>query len=240
MVEPIGMEGRVVLVTGGARGIGRAIALRFAQTPAHLFINFFQSRSAAEETAAEAKSRGAQVHLVQADLKDEDQVRGVFGEIRSVCGRLDVLAHNAASGVFRSLLEMTAKQWDWVMNTNARSLLLLAREAAPLMGEGGRIISLSSIGSERVVAQYGAIGISKAALESLTRYLAVELAPRGISVNAISAGAVATEFWDLVPQGEEVLNRVRAQTPLQRILTPEEVAEIVFFLPCTDAAKLHC
>ena len=233
------MEGFVALVSGGSRGIGRAISLRFAKAKAHLFINFFQNRSAAERTAEEAASLGATVHLLQADLKDEAQIRGVFKEISRVCGALDVLVHSAASGVLRSILEVTGKHWDWVMNTNTRSLLLCAREAASMMRGGGRIISLSSIGSGRVVPQYGSVGVSKAALESLTRYLAVELAPRGITVNAISAGAVATEVWDLVPDGQDILNTIREHTPCGRLLTAEEIAEIVFFLAGPDARMIQ-
>ncbi|MFQ5852173.1 MAG: SDR family oxidoreductase, partial [Candidatus Binatia bacterium] len=121
----------------------------------------------------------------------------------------------------------------------ARSLLLCAREAASLMREGGRIISISSMGSGRVIPRYGAIGISKAALESLTRYLAVELAPRGIAVNAISAGAVATEVWNLVPDGQEILEKVRAGTPSGRLLTPDELAEILFFLSGPQAEMIQ-
>ena len=224
------MEGRVVLVTGGSRGIGRAIALRFAQAKTRLFINFFQNREAADKTAEDAASLGSEVHLLQADLKDESQIRVMFDEIHRCYGRLDILAHNAASGVLRSVVDLTAKQWDWVMDTNARSLLLCARGAASIMQSGGRIISLSSLGSARVVPQYAAIGISKSALESLTRYLAVELAPRGIAVNAVSAGAVPTDIWRLVPDGQELLERVREQTPSGRLVTPEDVAEIVYFL----------
>jgi len=125
------------------------------------------------------------------------------------------------------------------MNTNARSLLLCAREAASMMREGGRIISLTSIGSGRVVPQYGSVGVSKAALESLTRYLAAELAPRGITVNAISAGAVATEVWDLLPDGQEILSKIRKNTPCGRLLTPAEIAEIVFFLVSPDARMIQ-
>lgn len=233
------MAGRVALVTGGSRGIGRGVALRFAKAKTHLFINFFQNRGAAEETAKEAASYGAQVHLLQADLKDPEQIREIFKEIRRLYGRLDVFVHNAATGVLRSTLELTAKHWDWVMDTNARSLLLCAREAASMMNEGGRIISLSSLGSERVIPQYGAIGVSKAAVESLTRYLAAELAPKDITVNAVSAGAVATEIWNLVPEGQEILQKIRERTPSGRLLTPEDIADIVYFLASPQAQMIQ-
>ena len=233
------MEERVVLVTGGSRGIGKAISLRFAQEGSKLFINFFQDRGTAERTAQEATMKGAEVFPLQADLKDPEQIRGMFDEVRRLFGRVDVLVHNAASGVLRRTVDLTAKHWDWVMATNARSLLLCAREAASAMQSGGRIISLSSIGAARVIPQYGAIGVSKAALECLTRYLAVELAPKGISVNALSAGAVATDIWNMIPDGQEVLDRVRERTPSGRLLTAGDVAEIVYFLASPQAEMIQ-
>lgn len=233
------MESRVVLVTGGSRGIGRAIGLRFAEEGCRLFVNFFQDREAAEKTVQEAGGKGAQVFPLQADLKDAEQIRGMFQEVRRLFGRLDVLVHNAASGVVRPTLDLTAKHWDWVMATNARSLLLCAREAASAMQNGGRIISLSSLGSDRVIPQYGAIGVSKAALESLTRYLAAELASRGITVNAVSAGAVATEIWGLIPDGQKILEKIRGRTPSGRLLTPGDVADIVYFLASPQAQMIQ-
>ncbi|OGQ49077.1 MAG: enoyl-[acyl-carrier-protein] reductase [Deltaproteobacteria bacterium RIFCSPLOWO2_02_FULL_57_26] len=233
------MEGSVALVTGGSRGIGKAISLRLAKAKARLLINFFQNRTEAEKTAEDIVSLGAEVRLFQADLKDETQIRAMFGEVDTHYGRLDVLVHSAASGVLRSIVDLTAKQWDWVMNTNVRSFLLCAREAASRMHEGGRIIALSSIGSNRVIPEYGIIGISKAAVESLTRYLAVELAPKGISVNAISAGAVPTDVWNLVPDRQEILERVRQRTPCGRLLTAEEIAEFVYFLSGPHARMIQ-
>lgn len=233
------MNGRVALVTGGSRGIGKAIALRLARAQACLLINFFQNRAVAEKTAQEIASTGIRVHLLQADLKSETEIHKMFEEVRRLYGRLDVLVHNAASGVLRPMGEITAKHWDWVMNTNARSLQLCAREAASMMQTGGRIISLSSLGSGRVIPQYGIIGVSKAALESLTRYLAVELAPKGITVNAISAGAVQTEIWNLLPGSEEILSKVTERTPAGRLVTPEEVAEMVFFLSSPEAQMIQ-
>ncbi len=233
------MDGHVALVTGGSRGIGKAIAFRFARAQDCLLINFFQNRAVAEKTAQEITSTGVRVHLLQADLKSETEIHKMFEEVRRLYGRLDILVHNAASGVLRPMGEITAKHWDWVMNTNARSLQLCAREAASMMQKGGRIISLSSLGSGRVIPQYGIIGISKAALESLTRYLAVELAPKGITVNAISAGAVETEIWHLLPGSEEILSKVRERTPGGRLVTPEEVAEMVFFLSSPEAQMIQ-
>jgi len=116
------MERRTVMITGGSRGIGRAISLRFAKAEAKVFINFFQNRTAAEKTAQDVESLGARVYLHQADLKDEEQIRQMFNEVQRQFGGLDVLVHSAASGVLRSVTELSGKHWDWVMNTNAQCM----------------------------------------------------------------------------------------------------------------------
>jgi enoyl-[acyl-carrier protein] reductase III len=227
---------RTVLVTGGSRGIGRAIALRFAQEQALVFVNFFVDRGAADKTARDIAHAGGAAHLLQADLKDPAEIRRMFAEVASVAGRLDVLVSNAASGVLKTALELSARQWDWVLQTNARPLLLCAQEASQVMGRGGRIVSLSSLGAGRVIPRYAAVGVSKAALEALTRYLAVELAPRGIAVNAVAAGAVETDGWRSLPDGEALLSHARARTPAGTLASPEAVAEVVWFL-CGPAAE---
>jgi enoyl-[acyl-carrier protein] reductase III len=228
-------EPRVVLVTGGGRGIGRAIALRFADDGARVFVNFFINREAAEKTARDVELRGGSAHLVQADLKEPAAIHGMIAEIERLAGRLDVLVSNAASGVLRQGLELSAKQWDWVLATNARPLLLCAQAAARLMTAGGRIIALSSLGSERVIPGYAAIGVSKAALEALTRYLAVELGARGITVNAVAAGAVDTDVWRMLPDGAAALAAIRARTPGGALVSAEAVADVVFFLASAGA-----
>jgi enoyl-[acyl-carrier protein] reductase III len=230
---------RQVLVTGGGRGIGRAIALRFAEEGARVFINFFVNREAAEKTAREVEMRGGSARLLQADLKEPAEIRRKFSEVSETTERLDVLVSNAASGVLRDALDLSAKHWDWVLNTNVRPLLLCAQEAAKRMGPGGRIVSLSSLGSTRVIPRYAAYCASKAALEALTRYLAVELAPRGIAVNAVAAGAVGTEVWRAIPNGEAALDAIRARTPTGVLVSAEAVAEVVWYLasPGADAIQ---
>ena len=224
------MSRREVLVTGGGRGIGRAIALRFAEGGARVFVNFFVNREAAEKTAHDIELAGGTAELVQADLKEPAEIRRMFGEIAKAAGRLDVLVNNAASGVLKSALELTAKHWDWVLATNARPFLLCAQEAAKLMGAGGRVIGLSSLGSHRVIPGYAAVGVSKAAAEAITRYLAVELAPRGITVNTVCAGAIETDIWRMIPDGERLLEAARSRTPSGGLVTAEAVAEVVAFL----------
>jgi enoyl-[acyl-carrier protein] reductase III len=230
---------RQVLVTGGGRGIGRAIALRFAESGAHVFVNFFVNREAAEKIAHEIELRGGSASLIQADLKAPLEIERMFVEIAELSGRLDVLINNAASGVLKDGLELSAKHWDWVLDTNARPLLLCGQGAAGLMTAGGRIISISSLGSHRVIPGYAAIGVSKAALEALTRYLAVELAPKGITVNAVSAGAVESEVWRALPGGDSALMAIRARTPNGSLVTPESVAEVVYFLASLEASGIQ-
>lgn len=230
---------REVLVTGASRGIGRAIALRFAEAGARVFLGFFVNREAAEKTARDVEVAGGSAHLLQGDLKDPAEVRRLVDEVGRVAGRLDVLVSNAAAGVLRDGLDLTARQFDWVLATNLRPLLLLAQAGARLMGAGGRVVAISSLGSQRVIPGYTAIGVSKAALEALTRYLAVELGARGITVNAVSAGAVDTGVWRLIERGEEALAEVRRRTPGGVLVTPEAVADVVFFLASPAAQAIQ-
>jgi enoyl-[acyl-carrier protein] reductase III len=153
-------------------------------------------------------------------------------------GPLDVLVHNAATGVIRPALETNDKHWDWTHSANARALLSLARAAAPAMPGGSSIVALSSLGSSRVLDDYALVGTSKAALEALVRYLAVELAPRGIRVNAVSGGVVDTEALDHFPNRERMLE-IGSGTPAGRIVTPDDLAGAVCFLCGPDAEMIR-
>ena len=230
---------RAIVITGGGRGIGRAIALRFAESGARIFVNFFVNREAAEKTAREIELAGGAAQLVQADMKEPAQIKRMFADIAREAGRVDVLVNNAASGVLKDALDLSPKHWDWVMATNARPFLLCAQEASKLMGEGGRIIGLSSLGSHRVIPGYAAVGVSKAAAEAVTRYLAVELAPRGITVNTVCAGAVETDIWRMIPDGERLLEAARSRTPSGGLVTADDVAEVVYFLAGPAARSIQ-
>jgi len=222
-----------VFVTGGSRGIGRAIALRFARDGAgHVAIGYLRNDEAAEETAAELRSAGAEVTLVRGNVTSDR----VLDEVAAL-GPLDVLVHNAATGVVRPALETEDKHWDWTLNANTRALLSLARVSAPQMPGGASIVAISSLGSQRVLENYALIGTSKAALESLVRYLAVELAP-GIRVNAVSAGVVETGALEHFPNREEML-RIGAANPAGRLVTPDDVAGAVAFLCSHDAEMIR-
>jgi enoyl-[acyl-carrier protein] reductase III len=218
-----------VLVTGGSRGIGRAIALRFARDGAErIALGYLRNDAAAEATAEELRALGAEVTLVRGNVTSER----VVDEVRAL-GPLDVLVHNAATGVIRPALETEDKHWDWTLNANARALLSLARAAASSMPEGSSIVAISSLGAQRVLENYVLVGTSKAALEALVRYLAVELAPR-IRVNAVSGGVVETGALEHFPNRDEMLRAGRAN-PVGRLVSPEDIAGAVAFLCGPDA-----
>ena len=232
--------GKVVLITGSGRGIGRAIALHFAARGADVVVNFFRNRDSAEETAAAVREMGRQALVVKANIGELADLDRLFAETEAAFGGLDFFIHNAASGYNRPALEQKPRGWDWTMNINARSFLFGAQKAARLMeGRGGAIVAVSSLGSQWVLPEYVVVGASKAALEALTRYLAVELAPLGIVVNAVSPGVVLTDalkhFSAL--NDPDLISRIAAATPAGRLTSPEEVAAVVGFL-CSPEAQM--
>jgi enoyl-[acyl-carrier protein] reductase III len=225
-------QGASVLVTGGSRGIGKAIARRFAEFGAtRVAIGYMRGDRAAQETVSELTELGAEPVLVRGNVASQR----VADEVAAL-GRLDVLVHAAATGVIRPALETDDKHWDWTLSANARALLSLTRAAVPQMPAGSSIVGISSLGSTRVLDNYTLVGVSKAALEALVRYLAVELAPKGIRVNAVSAGVVETGALEHFPNKEAMLD-MGARNPVGRLVTPEDVASAVAFL-CSPEAEM--
>src|SRR5204863_3757064 len=223
------LVGSSVLVTGGTRGSGLAIALRLVRDGAsRAVLGYMRNDTAAEAAAEQVRTAGAEPLLVRGEISKEK----VVAELASH-GPYRVVVHNAATGVVRPALETEDKHWDWTMNANARALLSLARAAAPQMPAGASIVAISSLGSQRVLDNYTLIGTSKAALEALVRYLAVELAP-DIRVNAVSAGVVETGALEHFPNRDEML-RVGAANPVGRLVSPDDVAGAVAFLCSPDA-----
>ncbi|MGO4889833.1 enoyl-[acyl-carrier-protein] reductase FabL [Anaerobacillus sp. MEB173] len=235
------MERKVALVTGSSRGIGKQIALRLAEKGYDLVINYARSKTAALETAAELEALGSKVLVVKANVGKPEKIKNMFHEIDETFGRLDILVNNAASGVLRPLMELEESHWDWTMDINSKALLFCAQEAAKRMEKsgGGKIVSLSSIGSIRYLENYTTVGVSKAALEALTRYLAIELAPMNIVVNAVSGGAVDTDALTHFPNREEMLAEAKRRTPAGRIVEAEDLANTAMFLLSDDASMIR-
>ena len=229
-----GFEGASVLVTGASRGIGRAIARRFAELGAgRVGIGYLRNDRAAEEAADDVRSLGAEPVLLRGNVASERVAREA-----AELGPFDALVHNAATGVIRPALETEDKHWEWTFAANARALLSLARALVPSMPSGSSIVGISSLGSTRVLENYTLVGASKAALESVVRHLAVELAPRGIRVNAVSAGLVETEALEHFPNREDMLRAARGRTPAGRMVEPDDVARAVTFLCSPEAAMI--
>ena len=234
-------ENKIALVTGSGRGIGRTIALQLASEGADLVVNFFRNRKPAEETAEAIRALGRRAHVVKANVGEVEQIERLFGEVKAVFGGLDILVCNAASGYIRPVLQQEVKGWDWTLNINARSLLFCAQQAHPLMKArgGGYIVSISSLGSIRVMPEYVVIGASKAALEALTRYLAFEFGPDHIVVNAVSGGTVETEALEHFARREQMISESLARSPPGRLVKPEDIAKVVAFLCTPDAYMIR-
>lgn len=221
---------KVALVTGSSRGLGKAIAIELAKNGYDIVVNYARSKSAALETVKEIEALGQKALLIRANVGDMEKLKAMFETIREEFGRLDVFVSNAASGVLRPVMELEESHWDWTMNINAKAMLFGAQEAAKLMDQGGKIVGVSSLGSIRYLENYTTVGVSKAAIESITRYLAVELAAKGIAVNTVSGGALDTEALKHFPNREELLDDARKNTPAGRMVEIEDMVKTAMFL----------
>lgn len=231
------LEGRTALVTGGSRGIGLAISRGLAQRGANVVIAYLRQRDAADEACSIISAHGVKAVAIRAHVGELAQVERLFDEIGEMFGSLDVFVSNAATGVIRPLQRLDAKAWEWTVNSNARALLLGGRRAGDLMTLGGSILALSSLGSTRVLPGYAVVGASKAAIESLVKYMAVEFAPQGIRVNTLSPGVVDTDALRHFPQREMILAEAKAKTPGRRLASPEDVAAAAMYLT-SDQARM--
>jgi enoyl-[acyl-carrier protein] reductase III len=237
-------ENKVVLVSGSGRGIGAAIALHFARLGADVVVNYFRNREPAEQTSASIRQLGRKALLVKANMGEPADIDRLFEIIAKEFHGLDFYIHNAASGYNRPVMQQRLKGWDWTMNINARSLLFAAQHAAPLMEQcgGGVIVTISSPGAGRVLPDYVVVGASKAAIEAITRYLAVELAPRNIVVNAVSPGMVLTDalqHFEMVRTDVHLAEKATHITPAGRLVTPQDIANVVAFLCSPEASMIR-
>ncbi|MEM9556445.1 MAG: SDR family oxidoreductase [Acidobacteriota bacterium] len=228
---------RIVLITGASRGIGRAIALRLArERPAHVVVGYCMDHAAAAETVAALGQLGVEASALAGDLGREDSLNTFFDQVAAHVGRLDVFVSNAARAAFGPATELSSRSWGRTLDLNATAFLLGARRAAALMPDGGRIVGVSSLGADFCPPGYAALGAAKAALESLARYLAVELAPRAINVNVVSGGLVDTPSSRRHPDFERLATEVASRTPEGRIGQVDDLAGVVAFLCGPDAA----
>ncbi|MGJ7911577.1 enoyl-[acyl-carrier-protein] reductase FabL [Neobacillus sp. LXY-1] len=232
---------KVALITGSSKGIGKATAVRLAEAGYDIVINYARSKKGALETAEQVEALGRKALVVKANVGDVSKIKDMFLQIEQEFGRLDVFVNNAASGVQRPAMELEESHWDWTLNINSKALLFCAQEAAKLMEKngGGKIVSISSLGSIRYLENYTAVGVSKAALEALTRYLAVELAPKNIIVNAVSGGAVDTEALKHFPNREEMLREAAEKTPAGKMVEIEDIVNCVMFLISGDSSMIR-
>ncbi|MFN3191801.1 MAG: SDR family oxidoreductase [Aureliella sp.] len=237
----IDLVGKTALVTGASRGIGRATAIRLAEAGANVIVNYVTSQSAASEVAEQVSALGGKAACVKADVSEQEDIQSMMDFVGQEFGQLDILISNAASGGFRNLLDATPRHFEATMNTNVRSLMLLAQAAKPLMHsnkERCKIVALSSHGSHRALPAYGLIGASKAALESLVRHLALELGNEGINVNVVLAGLVETDSTKQFAGSDEVFQAVADRRRVSGLkLSPKAVADAVLYL-CSPMADL--
>ncbi|MBV8101634.1 MAG: SDR family oxidoreductase [Verrucomicrobia bacterium] len=223
------------LVTGGTRGIGRAISVEFARAGAYVIANYLRNEKAASELQAQAEAEKFQLDFCRADLTTADGLQKVATAVGQLGRPFLGLVHCAAIGAHKPVAELTARHFEWTMALNVRSFFELVKLLLPNLVVGSSIVALSSPGASRAIPNYAVVGASKGALESLARYLAIELAPRGIRTNVLAPGAVATDAWKVIPGGEIKLGEAAKRSPLGRLITPEEVARAALFL-CSPAA----
>ncbi len=232
------LKDQVAFITGGARGIGRAIAKRLAKAGASIAVNYYNSAAEADVLCQELRGIGVEAIAIHGSVADPSSIKEMVEQVEKTFSRLDILVSNAASGVLKPIMDMGPKHWRWCMETNALALPLLVKEAKHLMKPGARVFALTSLGSERAIPDYGFIGASKAALESLVRSLSVELAPEGISVNTISAGAVDTDALKYFPEHDRLIAEAKSKSLAGRIVEPEDVANVLYLLTLPEAEMI--
>jgi enoyl-[acyl-carrier protein] reductase III len=230
------LSGKTILVAGGTRGIGQAISLRFARSGATVIANYLRNEKAAEELKAIAAEELLAISFCRADLTSERGLEQLDHFLQESAPQLSGLVYCAATGIHRPFDELTERHFDWTFNLNVRAFFKLIMLTKPRLATGSSVVAISSWGASRVLPYYALVGSSKGALESLARHLAVELAPAGIRVNILTAGAVLTDAWKAMPNSEARIAETIRRTPAGRLVTAEEVAYGAQFL-CSDASS---
>jgi enoyl-[acyl-carrier protein] reductase III len=233
MENPFGLSGEV-LVTGGTRGIGRAISLRFARAGASVIATYVRDQKAADDLQATADREKLRIRLCRADATRSQGVEDMAKSVDEGGEPLTGLVHCAATGVHRVFSELNTRHFDWTFALNVRAFFELTKALMDRFAGHSSVLAVSSMGAQRALPYYSLIGSSKGALEALARHLAVELAPRGIRVNILVPGTVATDAWKSIPQANDRVASVISHTPIGRLVTPEEVAWAAQFL-CSEA-----
>ena len=230
------LEGRHALVTGGTRGIGKAVSLALARAGATVVANYVRAEAGADDLKRIAEAEGLAIRACRADITGDHGLERLIADLDATSPSLDVFVHCAATGVHRSFGELTLRHYDWTMALNVRAFFDLVHRLHPRFSNGGSILAVSSEGAMRAVPQYTLVGASKGALESMVRHMAVEFASRRIRVNALAPGSVRTDAWKAMPDAEDRLAAAIKRTPLGRLVTLEEVAAVALFL-CVDASS---
>ena len=233
-------KGKAVLITGGSRGLGRALALEFARQGASVAITYLTEARMAEQVVADLVRLGVDAMCMQANLCDQGAPAEICEAVKNRLGGVDIVIANAATGVFEQMSQVTPKHWQKVMTANSLSLVMLAQVFLTCLRERlGSILAISSAGAVRALPNYGLIGASKAALEALVRHLALELGPFGIRVNALAPGLMKSDVLSLMEDPDGILEAATRRTPLRRIATPEDVASAAVFLTSSGGAFIH-
>lgn len=237
------MEGcrlkRTVLIQGGTRGLGLAVAEGFASQGADVFLTYLRNHKSAEIAVGQLQRHGSRVAIAQADAGQRVDNERVFDEVERLYGKLDVVVAGGGGGAFGDTLNTTDGEWRWAINGNAKSLLMLAQGARTRMrNEGGSIVAISSPGADRAVDHYGAIGVAKAATNALVKYLAIELASQNVTVNSVTPGIIRSEAIKGHPASEVLLGIAESRTPASRLVTADDVAAVVMFLAGPSARMI--
>ncbi|NBX84466.1 MAG: enoyl-[acyl-carrier-protein] reductase FabL [Gammaproteobacteria bacterium] len=224
------LKGKVAVITGGARGIGKAIALKLAKAGADIAIVYYNSSDEAAKLIDELQALGRKAVALQANVADESSVKEMAQAFSEHFDKVDIIVSNAASGVLKPAMQMSTKHWRWCLETNALALHHLVRSFYDRLQSGGRVLALSSLGATRAIPNYAFIGASKAALEALVRSLSLELAEKNVTVNTISAGVVDTDALKHFPNREQLLDEHQMKSLVNRSLMPQDVADVAYLL----------